>query len=118
MTTVETLEQEMIDRFGPLEPSVSNLTSVMRMKIQLRRLGVRSLSAGKAGFSLVFDSGTRVNAQKLALSVAKYPAHFQIFPDGKLLIKRLVANSNETLSTEKIMRGIEAALSQLETWCE
>lgn len=108
------IEEELEDRFGSFPQSVKNLIHSMRIKCQLRRLGVRGLSAGKNGYSVAFDSSTKVNPAKMVRAVQKYPAHFQLSPEGRLLIKR-PSNTNET---EKIMRGVESALSEVESWLE
>ena len=110
---VESIEREMDDRFGSAPQSVKNLYQVMRLKCLLRRLGIKALNAGKAGFSVAFDSSTPVEPQKMVRAVQKYPAHFQMNPDGRLVIKRI----SEFVDPEKMMRGIETALSEVESWC-
>ena len=107
---VDAIEKELEDRFGSLPESVRNLCGVMRIKCQLARLGVRVLNAGKNGYSLVFDPSTPVSPRKLVEAVGRYPTHFQISPDGKLLLKKP--------TSDDMMRGIEGALSLLESWVE
>ncbi len=115
---VDELIQEMSDRFGPPPSSVENLAIAMRVKCQLRRLGVRQLNAGKGGFALSFDPKTPVNTSKIVASVKNYPNHFQLYPDGRLIIKRPhETRPGEGVSQEKILRGIEGALAQIESWC-
>jgi transcription-repair coupling factor (superfamily II helicase) len=111
---VSSIEAEISDRFGTPPGSLRNLFAVMRVKCQLKRLRVRALSAGKAAFSVVFDPKTPVNPSKLVESIKRYPSHFQMSPDGKLLLKR----PHQDLSqASDIMRSIEGALSLLESWC-
>jgi transcription-repair coupling factor (superfamily II helicase) len=109
---VDSFEKEMDDRFGTLPASVQNLVSVMRIKCQLRRLGVKTLTAGKNGFSLIFDASTPINPLKLVESVKKYPNHFQMSPEGKLFLRRPEAGN----SAGDVLRGVEGALAQLESW--
>lgn len=111
---IDEIEYELEDRFGPCPQSVKNLISVMRVKGQLRRLGIRSLTAGKAGYSLIFDPSTPVNPTKLVDNVKRYPTLFAVYPDGKLLLK----HPPEAKPEGGIMRGIENALNLLEGWCE
>lgn len=110
---VEMIEKEMVDRFGSLPSSVTHLVAVMLIKCQLRRLGVKSLNGGKNGFSLVFDARTPVNPLKLVESVKKYPMHFQMSPEGKLFLKKPTGPQDG----KDILRGVEGALAQLESWC-
>jgi len=108
------IEEEMEDRFGHPTESVKNLYFMMEIRLRLQDLGIRSLVAGKAGYLVVFDSKTPVHPQKMVAAVQKYPSHFQLHPDGRLLIKRV----GETQNDEKIVRGISVALSEVASWCD
>jgi transcription-repair coupling factor (superfamily II helicase) len=111
---VEEIRLEIMDRFGSPPQSVSNLVAIMRIKCQLRRLGVRSLTASKIGYSLIFDVETPVKPARLVASVSRYPHLFSLFPDGKVLIKG-ENTENDAIGS---MRGVEGALSLIESWCE
>jgi transcription-repair coupling factor (superfamily II helicase) len=110
---IEQIADELQDRFGSPPTSVQNLYLLMRIKCQLRRLGIRAAVASRSGVSLTFDDQTPVDPQKMVESIKRYPAHYQLSPDGKLLIKR-PANATQTLD---VVRGVEGALAQLESWC-
>lgn len=110
---IEEIAEELQDRFGSPPPSVLNLYLLMRIKCQLRRLGIRAAVASRSGVSLTFDSQTPVDPQKMVESIKRYPAHYQLTPDGKLLIKR-PASATQALD---VVRGVEGALAQLESWC-
>jgi transcription-repair coupling factor (superfamily II helicase) len=111
---IQEIEHELLDRFGSLPESCQNLLQLMRMKCQLRRLKVRSLVAGKRGYSLTFDPKTPVKPMKLVEQIKKYPQHFLLQPDGKLTL----LNAEPNIETQKLLRGVEAALAQIEEWCE
>jgi transcription-repair coupling factor (superfamily II helicase) len=81
------IEEELEDRFGRPPQSVFNLLRIMKIKSLLRRLGVKSLTSGKVGYSLVFDASTPVNTEKLVEKISKYPQHYSISSDEKLVIK-------------------------------
>ena len=110
---IEATEKELEDRFGPFPESVKNLLGVMRVKCQLRRLGVSGLVAGKAGCLLTFEPSTPVNPVKIVEHLKRYPSLFHFHPDGRLLIKRPAEGQVE----QELMRSIEGALSLLESWC-
>lgn len=109
---VDQLSAEIEDRFGPPPQSAQNLFSAMRIKCILKRISARSLNSGASGFSVSFDPSTPVKPENLVKAVQKYPQHFQLSPDGRLLIKRI---HSET-SPAKIVRGIEVALSEIDSW--
>lgn len=110
---VDAIGEELEDRFASLPESVTNLLVIMRIKCQLRRLGVRSAVASKLGVSLSFDASTPVSPEKMVDSIRRYPHHYHLSPDGKLVIKK-PANATDT---RDVVRSVEAALSQLESWC-
>ncbi len=110
---IDEVTAELEDRFGHAPDSVQNLFALMRIKCQLRRLGVRSAVASKTGVALTFANDTPVDVQKMLASIRKYPTHYHLTPEGKLVIKRPV-NAEENTD---LVRGVEGALSQLENWC-
>ncbi len=110
---IDVLAEEIEDRFGTPTPGTQGLFSAMKIKCLLRRLAVRSLSAGPSGYSVAFDPSTPVLPAKMVSAVQKYPLHFQFSPDGRLLIKKIHAESDP----QKIVRGIETALTEIESWC-
>jgi len=81
------IEEELEDRFGRPPQSVLNLLRMMKIKALLRRLGVKSLTSGKVGYSLIFDASTPINLEKLIERITKYPQNYLVTPDGKLVIK-------------------------------
>ncbi len=113
---VDAILDEMNDRFGSPGPSVDSLGVLMRIKCQLRRLKIRSATAGRVGVSLAFDSTTPISSTKLVSAVTNYPSHFQINPEGRLLIKNPVLGENQTQTD--VLRRVEGALAILENWVE
>jgi transcription-repair coupling factor (superfamily II helicase) len=113
---VEASAAEMLDRFGNPPEGVKNLVAVMRIKCQLRRLGVRSAVGGKAGVSLSFDSSTPIDTGRLVEAIRRYPAHFQLTPEGKLIIRQPEVLANHQPSPQDVVRSVEGALAQLESW--
>jgi transcription-repair coupling factor (superfamily II helicase) len=113
---VSTLAEEVSDRFGPPPESVKNLFVASKIKCQLRRLRVTNLKSGKSGYSVSFDSQSPVRAEDLIRAVSKYPQHFQALPDGRLLIRRPLDKRSEK-DPSLVLRGVEIALTELESWC-
>lgn len=109
---VEQTQAELVDRFGPLPPSVATLIRVMKIVCVLRRLRIRSLSTGKTGTTVIIDPSSALPRDKLVQLVVKYPAHFQMLPEGKLLIKN---PTKDNPSEEEIIRRVDSTLGQLES---
>lgn len=109
---VDQIRDELIDRFGPLPPAVRTLVRVMKIVCVLRRLRIRSLNTGKSGTTVILDPSSAIPRDKLVQLVVKYPMHFQMLPEGKLLIKNPIQDKpNE----EEILKKVDSTLSQLES---
>lgn len=109
---VDQVKDELIDRFGPLPHSVAMLVRVMKIVCVLRRLRIRSLSTGKLGTTIVLDPSSTLPRDKLVQLVTKYPQHFQMLPEGKLLIKN---PTKDTPSEEELLRRVDSTLGQIES---
>ena len=109
---VDQIVSELDDRFGTPPLSVLNLSKVMKIVCVLRRLRIRSFASGKSGITVVFDASSPLSREKLVERALKYPKHFQLSPDGKLLIKN---PTNEQPNEESLLKSVDSALSQFET---
>ena len=109
---VDQILAELEDRFGQPPLSVCNLSKVMKIVCVLRRLRIRSFASGKSGVTVVFDASSPLSREKLVDRALKYPKHFQLSPDGKLLIKN---PTQDQPSEESLLKNVDSALSQFET---
>jgi transcription-repair coupling factor (superfamily II helicase) len=109
---IDQIVSELDDRFGTPPLSVLNLSKVMKIVCVLRRLRIRSFASGKSGITVVFDASSPLSREKLVERALKYPKHFQLSPDGKLLIKN---PTNEQPNEESLLKSVDSALSQFET---
>lgn len=103
------IEQELEDRFGRPPQSVFNLLRMMKIKSLLRSLGVKALTSGKLGFSLIFDASSCIDRQKLVETVARYPQNYEISADAKLVIKMPGGLNNES----DMLKMAESAIEHL-----
>ena len=109
---IDQILSELEDRFGTPPLSVLNLARVMKIVCVLRRLRIRSFASGKSGITVIFDASSPLSREKLVERALKYPKHFQLSPDGKLLIKN---PTNEQPTEETLLKSVDTALSQFET---
>lgn len=103
------IEEELEDRFGRPPQSVFNLLRMMKIKAMLRKLGVKSLTSGKVGYSLYFDPSTPIDTAKLVEQITRYPQNYQVAADGKLIIKMPGGLSNSS----EMLKMAETALEHL-----
>jgi len=96
------LQEELLDRFGPLPPEAENLFSLLRLKHSLRTLGISKVELAPVGLVYSFSETTSVMPETLIAFVerfrpkqAKPPARGQkppapdpvrLTPDGRLIV--------------------------------
>ena len=84
---VKELEEELLDRFGPLPPEGRNLLEVVRAKNQLRRLGVKRLDLQDSFAVLQFARPDLLNLERLLSLLKKRPETFRLTPDQALRVR-------------------------------
>ncbi len=85
---IEALAAEMIDRFGPLPPEVSNLLDVVALKALCLKANVERFDAGPKGGVIAFRGSTFPDPAGLVAYIAKNVGTIKIRPDQKLVIMR------------------------------
>jgi transcription-repair coupling factor (superfamily II helicase) len=83
---VRDLEEEFLDRFGPLPPEGRNLLEVVRAKHRLRQLGVRRLDMQDSFAVLQFAQPERLDLGRMVGILKKRPGTFRLTPDQTLRI--------------------------------
>ncbi len=81
------LIHEMDDRFGPPGPEVSNLLSVMSVRLLMKRLGILRLDVGSESLVFAFASETGVEPERVIRMVEKNPNKLKLISDSKLSVK-------------------------------
>ena len=84
---VQELEEELLDRFGPLPPEGRNLLEVVRAKQQLRRLGIKRLDLRDSFAVLQFARPERLRLERLLVLLKKNPETFRLTPDQALRVR-------------------------------
>ncbi|HAR41538.1 MAG TPA: transcription-repair coupling factor [Bdellovibrionales bacterium] len=81
------LEEELLDRFGPLPLEAQSLLWLIRIKQLLKRQGLDGLTAGPARVSLLPGTHSRLDPVKAIALVASRPEQYQLLPDSKFVAK-------------------------------
>ena len=101
------IEVELVDRFGLLPEPVRNLIRVMEIKIRARNLSIMSIEGGPETITYAFDDCTSVRPSTLVGIASKQPERFKLLPDGRLVEKTGV------LDTEGIFIALKKTLQLL-----
>jgi transcription-repair coupling factor (superfamily II helicase) len=84
---VDELEEELLDRFGPLPQEGQDLLQVVRLKYALRRLGIKRLDMQDSVAVLQFADPERLNLKRLMELVHERPKSIRISPDQSLRMR-------------------------------
>lgn len=79
---------ELIDRFGAIPDSVSNLLEVVELKQLCRRANVLKIDAGDKGFSVMFKDNRFANPDALVGWIAGQKGQVQLKAEHKLVVMR------------------------------
>jgi len=83
---VRELEEELLDRFGPLPPEGLNLLEVVRTKYVLRRLGIKRLDLQDHAAVLQFAAPEKLDLKRLVQLLKSRPDRFRLTPDQHLKV--------------------------------
>jgi transcription-repair coupling factor (superfamily II helicase) len=107
------LEEELIDRYGPLPDETITLFAIIEIKKKLARLGITRLEQGKNSLVFSFVESPPLTPEMLLKFLGSYQAprgrEPKFTPDGRLVIYQELANSGE------IFALIETILNEFET---
>ena len=84
---VETIREEIVDRFGKIPMEVDHLLEVIKVKILLTRLSIRKFEQTPSQLVLTFDEATRVSPQRVVELVHRGKGKYRLTPESKLIIE-------------------------------
>ncbi len=84
---ISNAEQELQDRYGQLPKEAQELMWVIRLKVLMRRMGLRSLTLGPKGISLSPGKEPLLSPQMILALVNNYPKEYAILPEGKFVVR-------------------------------
>jgi transcription-repair coupling factor (superfamily II helicase) len=95
------LEEELRDRFGPLPEEASQLLSLLRLKLLLRRLGIKQLDSVNGEFVLTFAEDPEIDLSRLTQMIAAEPESLRLTPECRLYFKSHSPNAVEAIAELK-----------------
>jgi transcription-repair coupling factor (superfamily II helicase) len=84
---VESLREELVDRFGKVPEEVNHLLEVIKVKILLTKLAIKKFEETRTQMVLTFDETTRVSPQKVVDLVRRSAGRYRLTPDSKLVVE-------------------------------
>ncbi len=105
---VDELEEELLDRFGPIPQEGRELLRVVRTKERLRLLGIKRLEVQDGTAVVQFAAPERLDLEGLLRLLKKRPEIFRLSPDQTLRLRLPEEGSP--------WAGLEICLKELETF--
>jgi transcription-repair coupling factor (superfamily II helicase) len=84
---IQGLEEEFLDRFGPLPPEGRNLLEVVRTKHLLRQLGIKRLELQDGFAAVQFAQPDRLDVRKLIDLLKRRPETFRLTSEQTLRVR-------------------------------
>lgn len=85
---VDSLEEELRDRFGPVPEDAQSLLWLIRVKVHLKRLGIDALTVGPERIVVVPGKSSVLDPSRAIALVSAHPAHYQLTPDSRFVARR------------------------------
>lgn len=82
--TLQDLQSEMIDRFGPLPPPTRSLLRITALKLRSAPLGIRKIDLGKHGGRVVFQPKPNIDPARIVGLIQEQPQHFRLEGSDRL----------------------------------
>jgi transcription-repair coupling factor (superfamily II helicase) len=108
--TIDTLTEEIVDRFGPLPPPATNLLRVARLKLTARALGIRRLDLGPQGGYALFEEQNQVDPRAVIRLVQHPDRDYRL--EGALKLRISVETEEDAerfVFAEKFLGGLKGA---------
>jgi len=81
---VETIRDELLDRYGPLPDEARQLLEVIRLKILARALGVAAVDYGRGEVVLTAGPTTRIDPRRLVNLMAQGGSSIRVSPEQRV----------------------------------
>ena len=100
---LESLQEEMIDRFGLLPEPLKNLFTITRLKRCVSPLGVRKIDIGNRGGRIFFRQNTSIDPGKVIQLIQKEPGIYKFDGSDKI---RIVKELPDAQSRFTVLRDL------------
>ncbi len=84
---VESLREELVDRFGKVPEEVNHLLEVIKVKVLLTKLAIKKFEETRTQIVLTFDETTQVSPQKVIDLIRGGAGRYRLTPDSKLVVE-------------------------------
>jgi transcription-repair coupling factor (superfamily II helicase) len=104
---IDSFAIELVDRFGPLPPEVSNLLEIVYLKSLARQAGIEKVEIGPKGILITFYKNTFKNPNLLISHIMEQKGTAKLRPDQKIVYIRVFNSPEISLKeTAKVLQEL------------
>jgi transcription-repair coupling factor (superfamily II helicase) len=100
---LESIMEEINDRFGNPPPEVLNLFQIMSVRLKLKKIRASRLDVGKDRLILTFASDTTVDPSWLTDLISREPGRFQFLSENKVMVRTPPAKPQEMIKELEVV---------------
>ncbi|MFT3839403.1 MAG: transcription-repair coupling factor [Myxococcaceae bacterium] len=104
---LEDLRSELIDRYGDAPMELDNLCELMRLKMRMRDLRLRSMDAGPGKLVLTLGPDALLDGAKIAALVQKSKGTYRLTPEMKLVATVAGGTADLTRVAQTVLTDLE-----------
>ena len=94
-SAVDSLEAELIDRFGALPEAASSLLWLIRAKVHLKRLGIDALTVGPERIVLSPGVSSALDPIRAVALVSGHPNRYSLTPESRFVARTVVRSMKD-----------------------
>jgi transcription-repair coupling factor (superfamily II helicase) len=107
---VDSLESELLDRFGPMPEPASSLLWLIRVKVQLKRLGIDALTVGPERVVLTPGRKSALDPVRAIALVSGHPRRYSITPESRFVAREAVGSMKDLyFALESLLQNLAPA---------
>ena len=104
---LESIMEEMIDRFGTLPENARHLFTVAKLRMRAQKIGIARLSLDNAGASAVFSEHTKLQAERLVALVQRESSRYALQPNRLRVSAELEDAGSRSAFAESFIEELE-----------
>ncbi len=104
---IDSIAEELADRFGPMPPPAQDFLRVMALRPALKTLAVEQLKAGEGAVSMKFHEDSPVVVDRLVALAESDPMRYRLRPDRSFTVR------HESESWDAMVDDIQTVLQEL-----
>jgi len=102
---ISSFAAELVDRFGAMPEEISNLITILNLKLLCKKAGIERIDTGEKGAIITFHNNAVANPEALLRHIQRNPRNLKLRPDQKLVFTHEWKTPAEKIALVKKLLG-------------